>query len=149
MPILIWNHDEKNEMLLDGCSRLDSAERAGLLIVEDDCFYVKKPDGGRWRVERAYDDDPDPFAVAVAYNYQRRHLDADQRQELYIKFIALDPTKSDRQRAAIERRARLLAEWIVNERWLDLCRAALRLETCRRLSGAQVRALLAPRRAAA
>jgi hypothetical protein len=46
---------------------------------------------------------------------------------------ALDTIEDPNERENIERRARLLAEWIVNERWLDLCRAAEVLAERRRL----------------
>jgi hypothetical protein len=53
------------------------------------------------------------------------------------------------ERAEVETKARLLATRIVDDRWLDVSRIALRLERCRRLSGDEVRELLAtPRRAA-
>src|SRR5215475_6362721 len=86
VPILIWNYDEDNEELLDGASRLDAAERRGLLIIDENKnFYVKRPDGGRWEIERVWNDDPDPYAVAFGYNCHRRQMTLEQRAGLYIK----------------------------------------------------------------
>jgi hypothetical protein len=42
-----------------------------------------------------------------------------------------------------------VAEKIIEDRWLDLSRIALRLEVCRRLTGDDLQALLAPPRRAA
>ena len=53
------------------------------------------------------------------------------------------------ERAAVEAEAKRMAERIVDSRWLDLSRIALRLEVCRRLSGDDLRELLAPRHRAA
>ena len=64
---------------------------------------------------------------------------------------ALNTIADPWDRAAISREARRTAERIVNEQWYALCRVAERLEGegRRRLTGREVRELLAPRRRAA
>jgi hypothetical protein len=49
----------------------------------------------------------------------------------------------------IEAEAKAMAERIVQRRWLDLSRIALRLEVCRQMTGSDLRELLAPSRRAA
>ena len=62
---------------------------------------------------------------------------------------ALASIEDPRERAAIEAEARRMAERIVDQRWGELSAIALRLEVCRRLSGDDLRELLAPRHRAA
>ena len=64
VPILIWRDKEHKHWLLDGRGRLDAAEQAGILIVDDeDAFSVELSHA---YLERCYSDDPDLFVVALA-----------------------------------------------------------------------------------
>jgi hypothetical protein len=65
---------------------------------------------------------------------------AGDRANIRNKLATID---DEHERADIDAQARQLAERIVDARWLDLSRIALRLEVCRRLTGEDLRELLA------
>ena len=81
--------------MLDGQNRLDAIERLGWEIFDSN---------GRIKAEYASeflirDDTPQDTLIAriVSLNIRRRHLSAEERADLIIELLALDPEKSDRQ----------------------------------------------------
>jgi hypothetical protein len=100
--IVIWEPpgNEKCE-LFDGRNRLDALELAGLLIVDEDTVWLRRPDGTKCQMPAKYIDaeicEADPYALAISLNIRRRHLTAERKRELIIEIIARAPKKSDRQ----------------------------------------------------
>jgi hypothetical protein len=99
-PIVLWSESPETKhkaSLLDGRNRLDAAERAGVLIIDDDGTLSVELPHAIVEIEVCYSFDPDPYAAAARYNYLRRHLTQEQREEFRIRYIAACPGKSDRQ----------------------------------------------------
>ena len=73
--------------LIDGRNRLDAMERAGLPIFDGDGKFQLPCDTIR---------DVDPVAYVVSANYHRRHLTAEQRDNLIRRAKAQSPGLSVR-----------------------------------------------------
>jgi hypothetical protein len=115
VPIALWKEEITSQpALLDGRSRLDAIEAAGMAI--EVRFSGSKGDprsrayvGIRYGVDQfGMRDVPantvqsmsrcdDPHAFVVSLNIQRRHLTAEQKREIIAKLIKATPEKSDRQ----------------------------------------------------
>jgi ParB-like chromosome segregation protein Spo0J len=83
-PIVYWRDPKKLDelLLLDGRNRLEAAQRAGYKI----------------RIEDIADYTPiDPYAYVISANIHRRHLTAEQKDDLIVKVLAANPAKSDRE----------------------------------------------------
>jgi hypothetical protein len=111
-PVILWSNsddDEPYEALLDGRSRLDAAEQAGLLSVDDHGeLRLRHPSGDYVPILKSYSRDDDPYAIVLACNLLRRHLKPEERQGLLIKLIARRPEWSNRQiakEAGVNRKA--------------------------------------------
>jgi hypothetical protein len=104
IPIVFWAENPSHRYsLLDGRSRLDAAELAGIKITTNkrglptNAPYVLQyghrdrhyPLDGEWTRT-------DPYEYVVTANLHRRHLTAEQKRELIAKVVKADPTKSDR-----------------------------------------------------
>jgi hypothetical protein len=83
------------ELLLDGISRLDAIESAGINLIEDGKLdrTLGLGAGPRVRVVK----DVDPYELALSLNLRRRHLNREERAAIIAKIIARSPEKSDRQ----------------------------------------------------
>jgi hypothetical protein len=99
--IVFWDSGNKRPLLLDGRNRLDALELAGLLIIDEDFIWLRRPDGTKRYVHARYIEstisESDPYALAVSLNIQRRHLTGEQRHDLIAKLVKAAPEKSDRQ----------------------------------------------------
>jgi ParB-like nuclease domain len=89
--VIVWtppgkNENKKNLQLLDGRNRLEALERLGLQFDIDRhahyCFTT---------------DTDDPYAYVVSANIMRRHLTAEEKNDLIVKVLAANPAKSDRE----------------------------------------------------
>ena len=89
------------QSLLDGRNRLDAMELGGLLIIDDEEIYLKRPDGTKGHIRERYIDseisDSDPYSLAISLNVHRRHLTAQQKREVIAKVLKATPEKSNRQ----------------------------------------------------
>jgi hypothetical protein len=87
------------KQLLDGCNRLDAMAMVELPIIKSDGTL----DDRVVKFEHAYADPArggvDPFAYVLSANIHRRHLTAEQKNELIDKLIKANPEKSNRQLA--------------------------------------------------
>ena len=110
-PIAFYLDRDGNYSLLDGISRLDAMERAGVEFR----ITCNKKISLRPTLRVNVGDDPnalggsretqtqcvvvcgDPFYYVVAANVHRRHLTAAQKRDLIAKLLVADPSKSDRQ----------------------------------------------------
>jgi len=82
---------EARLQLLDGRTRLDLQEAAGVKVIDAD---------GRLLVPHKVmqvQDDAEAENLSLSLNVHRRHLNAKQRQNAFIQIIARAPEKSDRQ----------------------------------------------------
>lgn len=88
--LVFWapNHkiEPKDYQLLDGRNRIEAMVRAGVqvdlnLLSQMNCAKAI----------------PDPYAYVVSANIQRRHLTAEQKDDLIVKVLAANPAKSDRE----------------------------------------------------
>ena len=86
--------DPPLQEVLDGISRLDAMEAAGIAVTDKDGQLHK-------RILRTVvdTDEVDPVAYVVSANIHRRHLTAEQKTNLLAKLVAAHPEKSDRQLA--------------------------------------------------
>ena len=122
-PIVLWSPGHPDDgmkdrprYVLDGINRLDAMERAGIQLVKKD-KDGRVSDTGLVRFVRVYERtiawsgnhereipsvDPDTYVVSA--NILHRHLTPEQRREITAKKIEADPTKSDRQIAAMVKR---------------------------------------------
>jgi ParB-like chromosome segregation protein Spo0J len=103
-PIIILSQDN-NDLLLDGCNRLDAMVRVGIK------FNLSCRQPGWWNLDildenipstsvdlaETLGGDVDPYAYVLAANVHRRHLTAEQKRDLIAKLLKAEPAKSDRQ----------------------------------------------------
>jgi hypothetical protein len=108
-PFVGWGRD--GQSLLDGRNRLDAMALLGLLYETDDHHVgVKKWTGKQWsdqpggrlgyEFEFTNFYDGDPYAIVLSLNLHRRHLTAEQKRDVIVKFLAAKPELSNRQIAA-------------------------------------------------
>jgi hypothetical protein len=84
--------DPPLQEVLDGISRLDAMEAAGIAVTGADGQLDKQV------LRTVIDtDEVDPIAYVISANIHRRHLNIEQRQHSLIALIARTPEKSDRQ----------------------------------------------------
>jgi hypothetical protein len=109
-PIALWkNQKHFPPVLLDGRSRLDAMEGAGIELRLESCGTDSDPQLKLWS-RRAKTDmwipvdmielrgdqaDGDPYTYVASANIHRRHLTAEKKRELIGKLLEADPTKSD------------------------------------------------------
>jgi len=99
--LAVWESDE-GRFLLDGRNRLDAAEMAGLLTLDEyGRLCLKTPDGPRElrfntlsTGQTLYKNDP--YSLVCSFNIHRRHLTAEQRREIIAKLLKADAERSDR-----------------------------------------------------
>src|SRR5262249_28691019 len=84
--------DPPLQEVLDGISRLDAMEAAGIAVTGKDGQLHKQV--SRTVVDT---DEVDPVAYVISANIHRRHLTAEQKRDLIAKLIKATPEKSDRQ----------------------------------------------------
>jgi hypothetical protein len=86
--------DPPLQEVLDGISRLDAMEAAGIAVTGADGQLDKQV------LRTVVDtDEVDPVAYVISANIHRRHLAAEQKTNLLAKLVAAHPEKSDRQLA--------------------------------------------------
>ena len=86
---MFYRDPELGIFVLDGRNRLDACE----LIGRETVYASGEPVGTIRDGSKSFD----PFAFVVSKNIRRRHLTAEQRQELLITLIARKPELSNRQ----------------------------------------------------
>ena len=110
-PIVSWSPGyvgdgvkDRPRYVLDGISRLDAMELAGLPLVSDEGELTGARFDQLWEKERVCSTasgrqikpGTDPYAYVISANIRRRHLTAEQKRELIAKLIKATPEKSDR-----------------------------------------------------
>jgi hypothetical protein len=110
-PIVSWSPGyvgdgvkDRPRYVLDGISRLDAMELAGLPLVSDEGELTGARFDQLWEKDRVCSTasgrqikpDTDPYAYVISANIRRRHLTAEQKRELIAKLIKSTPEKSDR-----------------------------------------------------
>ncbi len=115
-PIVSWSPGyvgdgvkDRPRYVLDGISRLDAMELAGLPLVSDAGELTGARFDPLWEKERVHSTasgwqikpGTDPYAYVISANIRRRHLTAEQKRELIAKLIKATPEKSDRAIAKI------------------------------------------------
>ncbi len=115
-PIVSWSPGyvgdgvkDRPRYVLDGISRLDAMELAGLPLVSDEGELTGARFDPLWEKERVHSTasgwqikpGTDPYAYVISANIRRRHLTAEQKRELIAKLIKATPEKSDRAIAKI------------------------------------------------
>jgi DNA-binding Lrp family transcriptional regulator len=100
--IVVLDDPDEGESLLDGISRLDAAELAGVLTInQDGKVIVPDCDNRRVPVSKRYiepSDGIDPYALVLSLNIHRRHIRTpEQRDDLILKVLQAQPEKPDRQ----------------------------------------------------
>jgi hypothetical protein len=84
--------DPPLQEILDGISRLDALQAAGVAVIGKDGQLHKQV------LRTVVDaDEVDPVAYVISANIHRRHLTGEQKRELIAKLIKATPEKSDRQ----------------------------------------------------
>jgi hypothetical protein len=92
-----WNpYDPREQILIDGRNRLDAMELAGLPI-----FLRGSTELDPDIVDELDRDEIDPIAYVIGVNIRRRHLTGEQKRDLIAQLLKLDPSKSNRQIAAL------------------------------------------------
>ena len=89
-PIVIFVDDKGKHWLLDGISRLETMQRIGLQVIENDALNILVVD---WQEI----DDVDPVAYVLSANLHRRHLSIKDKRALAGNLLEMFPNKSDRQ----------------------------------------------------
>jgi hypothetical protein len=99
-PIVYWSKDA--ELLLDGRNRIDAMALVGLLGVDDDTGRLSDLGSGN-QIKLQFYTDGDPYAIALALNIRRRHLQSKEKRDLIAKILKQQPSKSNRQIARVVR----------------------------------------------
>jgi hypothetical protein len=95
--------EEEDQFLLDGRNRLDALALLGLLYEADGYLCLKTWTGEKWAdlsgdvIHFRHSVGGDPYILALSLNVHRRHLTAEQKNELIDKLIKADPEKSNRR----------------------------------------------------
>jgi hypothetical protein len=85
-------NDPPLQEVLDGISRLDAMEAAGIAVIGKDGQLHKQV------LRTVVDtDEVDPVTYVVSVNIHRRHLNREQKRDLIAKLLKATPGKSDRQ----------------------------------------------------
>ena len=90
VPVAVFHPDLNSEQLLDGRSRLDAMQLAGLPIVKNSAL-----DRDVVMVEDIQAN-VDPYAYVVSVNIHRRHLSAEKKRELIGTLLKAKPEQSNR-----------------------------------------------------
>jgi hypothetical protein len=90
VPVAVFHSNVDSEELIDGRSRLDAMESAGMSIITDgalnrDVVLVEDVHGN-----------VDPYAYVVSVNIHRRHLSAEKKRELIGALLKARPERSNR-----------------------------------------------------
>ena len=101
---LVPREKDRPRYVLDGISRLDAMELAGLPLVSDEGELTGARFDQLWEKDRVCSTasgrqikpGTDPYAYVISANIRRRHLTAEQKRELIAKLIKSTPEKSDR-----------------------------------------------------
>jgi hypothetical protein len=88
--VTLYRDPDGNESILDGCNRLDAAERAGLAIIKDgvldpDVVPIRRVHGNADRKK-----------YVLGQNFLRRHLNREQKRDAIAALLKEDPGQSDR-----------------------------------------------------
>jgi hypothetical protein len=86
----IYRDPDGNEVLWDGCTRLDAAEKAGLPIIKDGALNFDVVP------HRYVPAGTDPKAYIHRQNFLRRHLNAEQKRDAIGRLLQENPKRSDR-----------------------------------------------------
>ena len=89
-PVTIIEEDGV-ERLLDGISRLDAMEMAGLEVV------TQETDLNPAIVCQTVPPGTDPYSYVLSVNVRRRHLSADQKRDVIVALLKAQPHRSNRQ----------------------------------------------------
>jgi hypothetical protein len=92
-PVAVWKCPHGRTMLLDGRNRLDALERVlGVPVVRRD------GDALEWAAPHKHlPSDIDPYAYVISANIHRRHLTAEERNDLIRKLLKAKPEISNLQ----------------------------------------------------
>ena len=120
VPIVVYVDPQEKPWLLNGRSRLDAMERAGVgFTLRPSAFRASKDTPRVWAMSFASDSRPltlpssslgwfvvtmrniDPYEYVISANIRRRHLTAEQKRDLVATLLKLDPGKSDRSIAKV------------------------------------------------
>jgi ParB-like nuclease domain len=93
MPIIVFIDEEGAASLLDGRSRLDAMEGAGVAFSLSESKQVVRVGGPGGTV--------DPVEYVISANVRRRHLTSEQKRGLIETLLKLYPSKSDRSIAKL------------------------------------------------
>src|SRR5262249_52035657 len=86
--------DPPLQEVLDGISRLDALEAAGIAGTDEDGQLHEEV------LRTVVDtDEVDPVAYVISANIHRRHLTGEQKQKALVDLVAAQPGKSDRELA--------------------------------------------------
>ena len=86
--------DPPLQEVLDGISRLDAMEAAGIAVIDEDGQLHEQV------LRTVVDtDEVDPVAYVISANIHRRHLTGEQKQKALVDLVAAQPGKSDRELA--------------------------------------------------
>jgi hypothetical protein len=96
VAIVFYIDRDEHKSLLDGVYRLDGAERAGALVVDDGKLRLQTPYGMRDVPQEVVAWPVDPFAYAASLNAHRRHLTPEEKRERIAEALKADPSKTDR-----------------------------------------------------
>ena len=89
VPLAIIVDEDGTDRLLDGISRLDAMEMAGLEVVNKD-IDIAVP-------HHTVPVGTDPYAYVLSANVRRRHLTNDQKRDVIVEILKVQPHKSNRQ----------------------------------------------------
>jgi ParB-like chromosome segregation protein Spo0J len=110
VPIETWfDKDGDEEWLIDGRNRLDAMTTLGYRFVRKETQHgewtcpehliIYEPTGRKTVQVRPHHGDP--YAVAVSFNINRRHLTAEQKRDLIEVLLKAKPERSDRATAKL------------------------------------------------